>query len=228
MTDIGGKSLVAYLTSRGDAASGMRINIGGSTISFSPDYDPSSLRTDVAGKLVKKLVADGSHLNKGQAYCEIEVMKMFMPLKVSEAGTISWKNNEGAALAPGNLIASLELDNPDNVAKVTIFEGDLAIDGWNATSSNSSLERPHLTLRRALDLLNSGMAGYVLSTNTYQKVMDDLLIAVSSPSLPAYEISEQLSVLSGRIDADLYDALTKMLTNFQLTCSERSHASKPR
>ena len=72
------------------------------------------------------------------------------------------------------------------------------------------------------------MAGYVLSTNTYQKVMDDLLIAVSSPSLPAYEISEQLSVLSGRIDADLYDALTKMLTNFQLTCSERSHASKPR
>ena len=228
LTDIGGKSRVAYLTSRGDAASGMRITIGGATISFSPDYDPSSLRTDVAGKLVKKLVADGSHLEKGQPYCEIEVMKMFMPLKVSEAGTVTWKNNEGAALAPGDLIASLELDNPDNVAKITVFEGDLAIEGWNSSPTNASLERPHLTLRRALEILNGGIAGYVVSKDTLQEAMDDLLIAVSTPSLPAYEISEQLSVLSGRIDADLFDELTKMLTNFQLTCSEPSHTSKPR
>ena len=44
-----------------------------------------SLRTDDAGKLVKKLVEDGTKLVQGEAYAEIEVMKMFMPLKVDEA-----------------------------------------------------------------------------------------------------------------------------------------------
>ena len=56
---------------------------------------------------------------------------MFMPLKVMETGTITWKNNEGATLAPGDLIASLELDNPENLASTTIVEGDVEVDGWN-------------------------------------------------------------------------------------------------
>lgn len=64
LTDIGGKSRVAYLTSKGDAAVGMRITIGGQTICFLPDYNPNMLRTDVAGKLVKELVADGVHVER--------------------------------------------------------------------------------------------------------------------------------------------------------------------
>ena len=67
LIDIGGKSHVAYLTNKGDAATGMRLNVGGANVVFSPDYDPSSLRTDVAGKLVKKLVADGTRVKKGRA-----------------------------------------------------------------------------------------------------------------------------------------------------------------
>ena len=53
-------------------------------------------------KALKKLKEDGAHVKKGEAYCEIEVMKMFMPLKVDESGVISWCSNEGAAIAPGN------------------------------------------------------------------------------------------------------------------------------
>jgi acetyl-CoA carboxylase/biotin carboxylase 1 len=107
LIDIGGQSHVVYMTSKADVASGIRLNVGGANIAFSPDYDPTSLRTDVAGKLVKKLVLDGAKVKKGEPYAEIEVMKMFMPLKVEEAGVVTWCMNEGAALAAGDLLASL-------------------------------------------------------------------------------------------------------------------------
>lgn len=222
LTAIGGKSKVAYLTSRGDAATGIRITIGGETVSFSPDYDPTSLRTDVAGKLVKKLVADGTHVNKGDAYCEIEVMKMFMPLKVTEAGIISWKNNEGAALSPGDLIASLELDCPDNVASTTVFEGDLDVEGWNSSSQSMSISRPHLILREAFESLKNGMSGFVLSAEQLTSAFNHISQAVEDPLLPVYEIDEPLSVLSGRLDANLYKALCDDLSKFKASYNERN------
>jgi len=115
LIEIGGQSHNAYVTNKGDAATGMKLNVSGSNIVFSPDYDPTSLRTDVAGKLVKRLVPDGTRVKKGEPYAEIEVMKMFLPLKVEEAGIVEWKMNEGAALSPGDLVATLLLDNPENV-----------------------------------------------------------------------------------------------------------------
>lgn len=219
LIDIGGKSHVAYLTSKGDAASGMRISIDGATVAFSPDYDPTSLRTDVAGKLVKKLLPDGAHAKKGEPYGEIEVMKMFMPLKVEESGLLTWNVNEGAALAPGDLLATLELDNPENVSTATIFEGDLAVHGWRSATTGPSVDnsqkRSHLLLRKALESLNGGMAGYLLSKDALKQAMDALHAAATDPSLPVYEIDEQLSVLSGRIDAKLFDELTNLISEFK-------------
>jgi hypothetical protein len=42
-------------------------------------------------------------------------MKMFLPLKVEEAGIVKRKANEGAALVPGELPAMFARDNPENV-----------------------------------------------------------------------------------------------------------------
>ena len=214
LTAIGGKSRVVYLTCHGDTATGMKITIGGLTIAFSPDYDPSSLRTDVAGKLVKRLVAEGAHLEKGEAYSEIEVMKMFMPLKAAEAGTISWKLNEGAALGPGDLVATMELDNPDNVATTTIFEDDLKVDGIKSTLN---VERPHHLLRDGLKTLSNGIDGYILTSSQLENALENLRKATSDPLLPVFEISEPLSTLSGRIEADLFDNLNNMLSTFNET-----------
>jgi len=216
---IGGQSYVAYLTSKGDVATGMRLSVAGVNVSFSPDYDPTSLRTDVAGKLVKKLVEDGARVAKGEAYAEIEVMKMFMPLKVDEAGTITWSSNEGAALSPGQMLANLELANPENVASTTIFEGALEVAGWGVSSSGSPT-RPHLMLRSAIERLQSGMDGYFIDDETLQALMSDLRSAVADPALPIYEINEQLSVLSGRIDANLFSELTKMISEFRSLCEK--------
>ena len=142
LIDLGGGSNVAYLTSKGDATTGMRPIVAGATVAFSADYDPSSLRTYVAGKLVKRLVPNGSCVKKGEPYAEIEVMKMFMPLKVEEAGVVSWRANEGASISPGDLIATLELDNPENVSSVAIFEGDLKVIGWRSSINSATNKRP--------------------------------------------------------------------------------------
>lgn len=215
LIEMGGRSQVTYLTNKGDAATGMRLNVAGSNVAFSPDYDPSSLRTDVAGKLVKRLVPDGTRVKKGEAYAEIEVMKMFMPLKVEEAGVVSWNCNEGAALAPGDLLATLELDNPENVSMVSVFNGRLEVDAWGTSSRPANAKLPHLVLRVALEKLEGTMSGFVLDRDEIDFAMEDLGKAVTNPSLPMLEIDEQLSVLSGRIPGKLFSAITKIITDFR-------------
>jgi acetyl-CoA carboxylase/biotin carboxylase 1 len=215
LIEVGGMSHVAYLTVKGDVGTGMRLNVGGANVAFSPDYDPTSLRSDVAGKLVKKLVPDGAHVKKGEAYAEIEVMKMFMPLKVLEAGIVHWSSNEGASLAAGDLLATLELDNPENVSTVSVFNGYLRVDGWGASSRPADAKRPNLVLRAAIDVLDGAMSGFILDKQEVDLAMEDLAIAVTDASLPMLEIDEQLSVLSGRIPAKLFDTITKIIAGFR-------------
>jgi len=146
-------------------------------------------------------------------------MKMFMPLKVEESGVLTWCVNEGAALAPGDLLASLELDNPENVTTAVVFEGNLAVHGWRSVStgpsSDSSPKRSYLLLRKALESLRGGMAGYLLSKDALKQAMDAVQAAATDPSLPVYEIDEQLSVLSGRIDAKLFNDLSSLIAEFK-------------
>mmetsp|Transcript_17848 Transcript_17848/g.40959 ORF Transcript_17848/g.40959 Transcript_17848/m.40959 type:complete len:2358 (-) Transcript_17848:336-7409(-) len=215
LIQIGGQSYVAYLTNKGDAATGMRMNVAGSNIVFSPDYDPTSLRTDVAGKLVKRLVPDGTRVKKGEAYAEIEVMKMFMPLKVEESGVVEWKANEGAALSPGDLLATLELDNPENVATTTVFHGNMNVEGWGASTRPANAKRPHLVLRAAIDALNGAMSGFALGQHEVDEAMEDLSKAVTDSSLPMLEVDEQLSVLSGRIPAKLFESISALIRQFE-------------
>ena len=44
-------------------------------------YDPSELRSDVNGKVVRYLHDEGSEVAKGESYIELEAMKMIMSLK---------------------------------------------------------------------------------------------------------------------------------------------------
>ncbi len=66
---------------------------------------------------------------------------------------------------------------------------------------------PHIALREAMVRLRNGMAGCVLSSGAIDLIMKDIALAVTDPSLPAYEIDEQLSILNGRIDGPLFDDL---------------------
>jgi acetyl-CoA carboxylase / biotin carboxylase 1 len=222
LIDVGGTSHVAYLASKADSSTGMRMNVGGKNVVFSPDYDPTVLRTDVAGKLVKKLKPDNAYVKKGEPYCEIEVMKMFMPLKVEESGILKWNVNEGAAISAGDLLASIELDNPDNVAKVSIFSGNLSLPNVATTGISTAEVTPHLVLRTAIEKLDSAMSGYLLSGDAIEALFSNLASAVTRPHLPVIEVREQLSVLSGRIPSTLTDNVTRLLNDFSNQCDSQA------
>jgi acetyl-CoA carboxylase / biotin carboxylase 1 len=56
---VNGKSHVVYCNNE---PSGLRLVINGTTASFTKEYDPTCLDADVAGKLARCLVTEGTHL----------------------------------------------------------------------------------------------------------------------------------------------------------------------
>ena len=63
--------------------------LDGVTILLPTVYDPSELRTDVTGKIVRYLQEDGAEIQAGAPYVEVEAMKMIMPLKATESGSVT-------------------------------------------------------------------------------------------------------------------------------------------
>ncbi|CAM9454182.1 unnamed protein product [Ectocarpus sp. 8 AP-2014] len=135
---IAGKSQVVYANQE---ASGLRLSVNGNTCVFTKEYDPACLDTDVAGKLARRVVADGARVKEGEAYCEVEVMKMYMPLCVRESGVVRWHLSEGAALKPGDRLATLELDDPSAVTRAEVFAGVLSPAMNPETGSDASLSQ---------------------------------------------------------------------------------------
>lgn len=90
-------------------------------------FDPSELRTDVTGKVVRYLQDNGAEVEAGQPYVEVEAMKMIMPIKASESGKITHNLSPGTVISAGDLLASLELKDPSKVKKIVDFDGELDI-----------------------------------------------------------------------------------------------------
>jgi len=119
-----------------DFPSGLRLIVDGKTCLFSVEYDPTQLRSSMvkhciphyphsnpgyyisccmhglqAGKLVRYLVPDGAHLDKGQPYAEMEVMKMYVTLMAPEKGCIKHIRPEGSVLETGEVLShTVDLD----------------------------------------------------------------------------------------------------------------------
>ncbi|CAJ1437757.1 unnamed protein product [Effrenium voratum] len=91
---------------------GLRLSIGAQTIVVPNVYDPSELRSDVNGKVVRYLHVEGAEIAKGDSYIELEAMKMIMALKSPETGQISHALSPGSIVSAGELLATLELKDP--------------------------------------------------------------------------------------------------------------------
>ena len=64
---------------------------------------------------------DGTHVYSGQAYAEIEVMKMVMTLTTQESGVVHHVKRSGAVLEAGTVLARLDLDDPTRVHRAELF-----------------------------------------------------------------------------------------------------------
>lgn len=110
-----------------EEALGLRLIIGSQTTMVPNVYDPSELRSDVNGKVVRYLHDEGTEIAAGDAYIELEAMKMIMALKSSEAGKVSHALSAGSIVSAGELLARLELKDPSKVKKILPFEGEFSL-----------------------------------------------------------------------------------------------------
>lgn len=103
---------------------GLRLKVeGGSTIAFPHVRDPSELRSDFNGKLVRYLHSDGDDVADGEPFAELEAMKMIMSLRATAAGKIHHTLAPGAIVSAGSLLANLDLADPSAVQTIKPFTG---------------------------------------------------------------------------------------------------------
>jgi acetyl-CoA carboxylase / biotin carboxylase 1 len=121
---IGGES---YQLFGQEEALGLRMKINGATVFIPTVYNPSELRSDVTGKIVRFLQQDGEEVSKDQAYVEVEAMKMIMAIKSTESGTVTHNLSPGSVIQAGDLIASLKLKDPSKVKQIVSFKERLNV-----------------------------------------------------------------------------------------------------
>ncbi|KAK4687240.1 acetyl-CoA carboxylase / biotin carboxylase 1, partial [Tremellales sp. Uapishka_1] len=177
----------------------MVLSIDSKTCIIEDEQDPTQLRSPSPGKLVRYLIDSGDHIDAGDAYAEIEVMKMIMPVTCSESGIAQFMKQPGQTLASGELLGILTLDDPTKVKFAKPFEGILPTFELKHGRYGT---KPHQKLRENLEILYNNLAGFDNSAI----VLPALRIVESSlrdTDLPYSNAQEVLSTLSGRIPAKL-------------------------
>jgi len=113
---------------------GLRMILDGVTVLLPTVYDPSELRSDITGKLVRYLVEDGAQVEAGTPFAEAEAMKMLITIKATESGTISHEKQPGSIINQGDLLSSLTLKDPSKVKKILPYDGVLTYEAGVASS----------------------------------------------------------------------------------------------
>ncbi|KAJ3395827.1 acetyl-coenzyme-A carboxylase [Lobulomyces angularis] len=182
------------------------LSVDGKTCIFEKDNDPTKLRSPSPGKLVRYLVEDKSHVNSGEAFAEIEVMKMYMPLLATESGIIMLAKPAGSVLQTGDIIGSLVLDDPQKVKMATQF-ADTFPDLGPAVLIGEKLHQKYKHLKIQVDSILEGFDYHGHASLLVRSLIDIL----KKPELPFLEVSQCLSSLAGRIPAKLEQELLKIL-----------------
>ncbi|KAI7893247.1 acetyl-CoA carboxylase [Mucor mucedo] len=202
LISIDGKSHTTY--SR-DEVQATRLMVDGKTCLLEKESDPTQLRSPSPGKLVNLLLENGDHLKAGDAYAEIEVMKMYMPLIASEDGHVQFIKQAGATLEAGDIIGILSLDDPSRVKHALPFNGAVPAFGEPHISGDKPIQR----FTDTKNVLENILQGYDTQA-LVQTVVKDFADILSDPELPYSEMTAVLSVLSGRIPQRLENSLHKL------------------
>ncbi|KAJ7334069.1 acetyl-CoA carboxylase [Mycena albidolilacea] len=180
----------------------MRLMVDAKTCLIEQENDPTQLRSPSPGKLIRFFLDSGDHINAGEQYAEIEVMKMYMPLVASEDGTLQLIKQPGVSLAPGDILGILTLDDPTRVKHAKPFEGLLPPMGAPGVIGN----KPHQRLARCVSTLEDILDGFdnqAVMASTFK----DLIDVLHEPDLPYSETTAILSSLSGRMPAKLEESI---------------------
>ncbi|KAH9617543.1 hypothetical protein KSS87_000856 [Heliosperma pusillum] len=197
LMQLDGKSHIVYAE---EEASGTRLLIDGKACLLQNDHDPSKLMAETPCKLLRYLVADGSHIDADTAYAEVEVMKMCMPLISPASGLIRLKSSEGQALQAGELVGTLDLDDPSAVSKAETFRGSFPV----LTSPTVESRKVHQRFAASINAARMILAGY---ERNIDEVLKSLLNCLDDPELPFLQWQECMSVLATRLPKNLRNEL---------------------
>ncbi|KAF8586337.1 hypothetical protein K439DRAFT_1659720 [Ramaria rubella] len=194
----------------------MRLMVDAKTCLIEQENDPTQLRSPSPGKLIRFLVDSGDHIKAGEAYAEIEVMKMYMPLTASEDGVPMFVKQPGVSLEPGDILGILALDDPARVKHATSFDGLLPPLGMPYVIGN----KPHQRFHFCLEILNNILDGYD-NQAIMASTLKDLVEVLHDPELPFSEVSSILSTLSGRMPSKLEDNIRNAIDTSKSKSSQR-------
>lgn len=179
------------------------VSIDSKTCVIEDEQDPTQLRSPSPGKLVRFLIDSGEHIEAGEAYAEIEVMKMIMPVTATESGIAQFMKQPGQTLASGELLGILTLDDPAKVKFAKPFEGILPTFELKYGRYGT---KAHQRLREHLEILYDNLQGFD-NTSSVSSSLRIVEAALRDPELPYSHASDVLSTLSGRIPQRLEDEI---------------------
>lgn len=238
---LGNKSHLIYATEEPGGL--LRLIVDGTTCVFTAEYDPACLRAPISGKLTRFLKEPGAHLAAGEPFAEVEVMKMYMPLKAPEAGVLAETcKPEGAVLEAGDLIAKVVLDDPSKVRRAEPYLGsleDAVTFATEAVASSGSSEgsdpvtaadtrynrRWHAVCKKAEEVLHSVLAGCRVPRDSYERAWDDRDSAYVCSDLALLEARDILSVLSSRLPSNVSSSIETILSSHEQKLKALGHAN---
>ncbi|GAB7354692.1 hypothetical protein MBLNU459_g5113t1 [Dothideomycetes sp. NU459] len=192
---LGGRSHNVYWKEEVGAT---RISVDGKTCLLEQENDPTQLRTPSPGKLVKFTIENGAHVKKGQAFAEVEVMKMYMPLIAQEDGLVNLIKQPGATLEAGDILGILALDDPSKVKSAQPFLGQLPEFGPPQVLGTKPPQRFAFLYAILRDILQ-GFDNSVIM----QQTLKELIAVLRDPELPYGEWNAQASALHARMPQKL-------------------------
>lgn len=205
----------SYTTYMKEEVDRYRIVIGNQTCVFEKENDPSLLRSPSAGKLINLLIEDGAHVNKGQPFAEIEVMKMVMTLTSQENGLITFVKRPGAVVDAGDLIGSMELDDPSLVTKAQLYRNTWPVNDY-AINVPEKLNRVHNIFK---SILENTLAGYCLpdpyNAPRLREIIEKFMQSLRDPSLPLLELQEVIASISNRIPVSVEKKIRKLMMLYE-------------
>ncbi|XP_068167308.1 acetyl-CoA carboxylase isoform X2 [Antennarius striatus] len=206
-----GSSHTTYMKEEVDS---YRITVGNKTCVFEKEKDPTVLKSPSAGKLLQYMIEDGHHINAGEIYAEIEVMKMVMTLTVQQSGCIHFVKRHGAVLQPGCVVARMDLDDPSSVHRVELNTATLPPQQPLPMVG----EKLHQVFHSVLENLVKVMDGYCLEepyfTSKLKEWLNILMKTLRDPSLPLLELQEIMTSVASRIPASVEKNIRKIMVQY--------------
>lgn len=187
-----------------------RLSVNGKTCLLEAENDPTQLRTPSPGKLVKYLIESGEHVNSGEVYAEVEVMKMCMPLIAQENGVVQLIKQPGSTVNAGDILAILELDDPSKVKHAMPYEGTLPPLGDPVVRGTKSAH----AFQHYTNILRNILAGFdnqVIMNSTLKSLIEIL----KNKDLPYSEWNQYASALHSRLPIKLDEALSALIERNQ-------------